>query len=184
MSVEKDLLMKRTFKSILLLLAIILSVTSFSACGEESETVSVTYSLGGGSISGDLPESYEKGDAPNFSKIVPKREHYDFVGWYIDGACTVAFRESAIEGDHVTLHAKWKAHEYNVFYELNGGTGEELPDKYNYGTALKISVLQPKKENYKFDGWYIDPEFKTLKTKIFPTDFGDITLHAKWSPVE
>ena len=174
---------KRSLKILSLLLAVVLSVSILSACGEESETVSVTYSLGGGRISGAVPESYEKGDAPDFSEIIPKREHYDFVGWYIDVSCTEKFRESAVTGNHVTLYAKWNAHKYNINYELNGGNGEELPTEYSYGTSLRISVLQPKRDNYKFDGWYTDAEFQNLKAKISPTDFGDITLYAKWSPV-
>ena len=176
--------MKRSLKFISLFLIAVLATAFLSACGEDGVTVSVTYSLGGGTLSGSAPESFEKGDAPDFSKIVPKRENYDFVGWYTDISCTAKFRESDIKGDHVTLYAKWSAHRYKITYELNGGMGDELPTEYNYGTSIRISVLQPKRENYTFDGWYTDAEFKTLKTKISPTDVGDITLYAKWSQVE
>jgi uncharacterized repeat protein (TIGR02543 family) len=48
--------------------------------------------------------------------------------------------------------------EYNIFYELNGGTNSRFnPDTYKTGEFVYLS--SPEKENYVFAGWYTDPEF-------------------------
>ena len=173
---------KSVLKPILLFSLILCAAVFFVSCGGDGQEVKVTYVLGGGSLPASAPESYEKGNAPNFSKIIPEREHHDFEGWYTNAVFTERFRASSVSGDHVTLYAKWNAHKYNITYELFGGDGSNLPEMYTYGTTLRVSVLQPKRGNYIFDGWYTDSGFENSITKISPTDYGDITLYAKWIP--
>ena len=70
--------------------------------------------------------------------------------------------------------------EYNIKYELNGGTNNENnPSSYNTGDTITLSF--PTKEDYMFMGWYTDSanEIKEIADKT-----GDLTLYAKWLPVE
>jgi len=69
--------------------------------------------------------------------------------------------------------------EYNIFYELNGGTNNpKNPDTYLTGKFLYL--YGPEKEGYVFAGWYKDPEF-TIRENIVRSDAeGDVTFYAKW----
>ena len=69
--------------------------------------------------------------------------------------------------------------EYNITYELNGGTNSsENPATYKEGEGVILFV--PEKEGYAFGGWYTDSEFSNAITQI--KDMAkDVTLYAKWT---
>ena len=73
--------------------------------------------------------------------------------------------------------------EYNIFYELNGGTNNlGNPDTYVSGKYLFLD--KPEKENCVFAGWYTDPEFTNkIGSYISKDSEGDVTLYAKWSDI-
>ena len=78
------------------------------------------------------------------------------------------------------LYAKFTANNYNIFYELDGGSnGEGNPDSYTYGIGV-ASLADAEKKGYTFEGWYADAEFTTQITSIDATQNGDVTLHAKF----
>lgn len=73
--------------------------------------------------------------------------------------------------------------DYTIAYELNGGTLEKAnPTAYNpYYPALALNA--PVKEEYGFVGWYRDADFaEDTRMENIPTgsDYGNITLYAKW----
>ena len=71
--------------------------------------------------------------------------------------------------------------EYNIKYELNGGTNNENnPSSYNTGDTIALSF--PTKEDYMFMGWYTNSTF-TNELKEIADKTGDLTLYAKWVPV-
>ncbi len=70
----------------------------------------------------------------------------------------------------------------NITYELNGGTNH--PDNaatYIYGIGLTLK--EASRDNYVFDGWYLDPNYasETKLSEITATDTGGKTLYAKWT---
>ena len=72
--------------------------------------------------------------------------------------------------------------EYNIFYELNGGTNNsENPATYKEGEHVHLAA--PKKEGYAFGGWYTDPEFKNRTSLIGSDSKGDVKFYAKWNDV-
>ena len=78
------------------------------------------------------------------------------------------------------LYAKFTANNYNIFYELDGGSnGEGNPDSYTYGIGV-ASFADAEKEGHTFEGWYADAEFTTQITSIDATQIRDVTLHAKF----
>ena len=80
----------------------------------------------------------------------------------------------------MVLYAKFTANNYNIFYELDGGSnGEGNPDSYTYGIGV-ASFADAEKEGYTFEGWYADAEFTTQITSIDATQIRDVTLHAKF----
>lgn len=69
---------------------------------------------------------------------------------------------------------------WTVKTELDGGTLEQqLPETYGYDTDI-ITLSEPKKDGYRFGGWYTDPQYKTAVTEFGGNTAADITLYAKW----
>ena len=123
---------------------------------------------------------------------------------------------------NTTLYAGWEVDVIEIIYELDGGensTNNPLSysikheptdrDIEQYGTydkaceytlADKVTLENPTKEGYEFDGWYTDAEFTnrvysidkvriteldktTLKTGVDGTEYyghAPLTLYAKW----
>lgn len=81
----------------------------------------------------------------------------------------------------ITLIAEWKIDEYEIIYELDGGTinqGKVGFYKYTTGATLPTNVT---KDGYTFDGWYLDNTFNGSKIEsIEPYSTGNKTLYAKW----
>ncbi len=73
--------------------------------------------------------------------------------------------------------------DYIITYELNGGTLKTAnPTAYNpFYPALALNA--PEREGYGFLGWYRDANFaENTRMENIPagSDYGNITLHAKW----
>ncbi len=69
---------------------------------------------------------------------------------------------------------------YTITYVLNGGTNSSQNPSY-YDANDAITLKDPSKLHYTFDGWYSDAAFKTRVTKIPRGSARDYTLYAKWS---
>ena len=115
----------------------------------------------------------------------PAKAGYIFEGWYKDGEFTTKVTE-IIQGStgNITLYAKWvKEGDYTITYELDGGTNaSENPASYNVESET-ITLKDPAKAGYTFEGWYKDGEFTTQVTEIIQGSTGDITLYAKWEQI-
>lgn len=115
----------------------------------------------------------------------PARRGYTFGGWYTDGS-TFAEDTKFNNGDKmpegdVTYYAKWTLIQYSITYNLNDGTNHaENPAEYNV-SSVKITLLEPSKTGYRFDGWYTDDTYSTKVTEIAAGSTGDVTLYAKWT---
>ena len=77
------------------------------------------------------------------------------------------------------FYAKWQAI-YNVTFVTNGGTSvASLQTGY-----IQTSPVTTKNDN-SFGGWYLDADFTEENKVTFPyTVTGDITLYAKWQPLQ
>lgn len=67
-----------------------------------------------------------------------------------------------------------------ISYETNGGL--TLNPQYLYKDDRNHYIdLRPKKEGYKFIGWYTEPSFTQVSKVAYGHDFKeDTTLYAKW----
>lgn len=72
---------------------------------------------------------------------------------------------------------------YTITYVLNGGTNNSAnPSTYTEEDTV-ITLQDPAREGYQFEGWYRDAAYSTRVTQIHGTDKCDIVLYAKWKPV-
>ena len=127
----------------------------------------------GGTFEGELPTSYTADLLPLALPTLTK-EGYEFQGWKLDKAVVKEIKEGTT-GD-LTLKAVWKALEWNVSFDLDGGefpgtyaTREEMVNDFmkDFGAFAKIEMTTPAQ--------YWAQE--TART----TFWKDAKMHAKWS---
>ena len=162
-----------------LVLALLLPTLILTSCG--GSTVSVRYMLNGGELEG-APESYNTASAPDFSKIVPTKENYEFGGWYVDKKLTTPFSPKNPGSDSVVLYAKWLGEEFSISYELDGGSLSNPISSYRYGERTVLHEIMPTKDNHVFVGWFTDAACTKRITTIDTETSGDMTLYAKFNP--
>jgi len=115
----------------------------------------------------------------------PTRRGFTFDGWYTDSnfAEDTRFNNGDTMPDHsVTFYAKWTRNTYTITYALDGGENAEgNPAEYNVETPT-ITLLNPTKTGYAFNGWYDNAAFAGEPvTQIAAGSVGDVTLYAKWT---
>lgn len=119
------------------------------------------------------------GDLPT-----PSRSNYSFLGWYIDADLSKQVTKDTkvtLLKDHM-LYAKWKANEYEIFLDANGGTILTTDKTVSYNeTYGKLPV--PVRANYTFDGWYTETSggVKITENSVVSALSSHI-LYAHWTP--
>ena len=161
-------------------------------------TYTISYNANGGTVS---PTSDTKTYATNLTLAVPTRTGYDFDAWYknydattktfsnpYDGASDI----SIVQGDTITVYAKWIPHQYTVDYNLGteaSGAGAMPPTSTitkTYGENLAVGTLQNPSvipNGYEFLGWYKEATFTNQWTGNDDlTSDGGVTvyIYAKW----
>ena len=125
----------------------------------------------------------------------PTKAGYIFDGWFLDegltkpASCSDWSKYYDVTGDF-TVYAKW-AEADTISFETNGGNdiSEIIVTKGStisiniYNTAIYLLgkwINKPTKENYEFDGWYLDSSFTTPLVDGYTTN-ESVTLYAKWA---
>ena len=128
------------------------------------------------------------GKAYKLKKNTFTRKGYTFAGWNTkkNGKGTTYKNKASIKNltatnkKTVTLYAQWKAVNYKITYNLNGGKNStKNPKKYTVATKT-ITLKKPTKKGYTFAGWYSDKKLTKKVTKIKKGTTGNIKLYAKW----
>ena len=109
----------------------------------------------------------------------PAKNGYAFSGWYSDSALKNAYTFSTIPANNITVYAKWALINYDITYNINGGTNGSNPAKYTI-TSSDITLKNPTKTGYEFKGWYTDSNYQNAITVITNGSFGNLELFAKW----
>ncbi len=161
-------------KGLLLLAALTLS-TGFFAC--EVPSVTLTFDAGEGSFKeGKTLTLIGKAGENLALPETPVREGYDLTGW--NPALPEKYPEKNTEYTAVWV----KEGDYTITYVNVDGATNENPASYNVETET-ITLKDPAKAGYTFEGWYKDGEFTTKVTEIPQGSTGDITLYAKWEQI-
>lgn len=181
----------------LILIVVMVSSLALFACDKEpnttptapefSKTYSITYELNGGTNTSGNPTSFtastETIKFENPTYMVNGLEAFHFMGWYdnaeFQGKKITELAKGSINDRK--YYAKWKAVDYTLTYETNGGINAmENPESYNYTTAT-FDLGTPIKSGYKFLGWYTDAEFETIPVvTIAEGSVGAYELFARW----
>ena len=147
----------------------------------ELVSYTITYELDGGTNAPENPESYNV-ETETITLKDPAKAGYTFEGWYMAEDFTGNAVTEIVQGTtgNITLYAKWvKEGDYTITYVNVDGAANENPASYNVETET-ITLKDPAKAGYTFEGWYMDGEFTDEITEIPQGSTGNITLYAKW----
>ncbi len=170
--------------------------------------VTVSFVTNGGSTI-DLMSVNEDGYIDT-SKVKTSRYGWDFEGWYANELLTIKIEDLATYKFEKasTIYAKWRLHRYTITYELDRGVNNpnnpteyvikhakaedetwekdfdkttNLPIPNSDSMMGKVTIYEPTREGYEFDGWYDNPEMTGEKiTTLNTSEPTDIVLYAKW----
>ena len=88
--------------------------------------------------------------------------------------------------NNVTLYAQWKASNYTIKFDANGGTGSMGNQTATYDTALNLSANRFARPTYTFLGWSKDKDAATASysnsqsVKNIGSAGTTVTLYAVW----
>ncbi|MDO5331946.1 MAG: InlB B-repeat-containing protein, partial [Bacillota bacterium] len=119
------------------------------------------------------------------------RDHYIFRGWYSasDYSGGEWTRVDKMQGEDLTLYAKWEAKVYSINYVMNEGQWVSTTSivanyssfEYDGGDVYLPIITQIKRTNYVFLGWYDNEGLTGTQLKeVSGTHPGDITVYAAW----
>ena len=113
----------------------------------------------------------------------PTRAGYDFEGWHlirIDGPVIHDNDEVTTNSNH-SLQAGWKAKNYTITFNANGGTVNAIPMTVTFDSAIG-TLPTPTRPNYKFDGWYTAATGGNKYTSVSKYNIADdTTFYAHWT---
>lgn len=140
----------------------------------------VTYNANGGY--GELASQRKiQGIDMTISYNVPTRDEYTFTGWALSAnSNTVTYRpgDKYKEDKDITLYAVWVEKEYNIEYELNGGTVTGNPTKYVKSDTIVLK--NPTRVGYNFTGWTGTDLDGVTKYVVIENKTGDRKYTANW----
>ena len=136
----------------------------------EINTYTVTFNNDGNITTQEIDYN-QKAVKPNN----PSKEHYDFIGWYLDNS-TTEFNFNTPITANITLYAKYTLSKYTVTFNVNGGSlVQNQQIEYNK-LANEVTTT---KQHYTFEGWYTDSSLTNEFNFTTPIT-ENITLYAKW----
>ncbi|MDC0559144.1 InlB B-repeat-containing protein, partial [Candidatus Izimaplasma bacterium] len=164
-----------------LIIPVLLLILILSGCGTEEYKVEFR-TLGGT----EIDSIYFVGDESLLLPNDPTKAEYTFGGWYIDDTLSDEFNTGSNVTENLILYAKWipidiVLNEYIVTFNPLGGSSIDSIIVDEGGHVLLPE--DPVKEGYVFSNWYYD---ETLYSRYMPSSLvnEDITLYAKWDPIQ
>ena len=156
------------------------SDTIFYAAWTKAVTYTVTYNANGhGKTKVDFV-NVTKGQTLTEPPAPTPDNGYEYTGWCVNAACNTHFNFNTEIKENYTLYADWKAIDYTITYNLNGGTNSKNnPATYTIERE-KIELQIPEKTGYDFLGWYYDKNFEERAKQITHGSTGAKTFYAKW----
>lgn len=150
------------------------------------EIFTITYAAGEGEgegITGEVATGTKtEGENATLSSVGFARDGYTQIGWKTeDASATFDMGATYTTDASVTLYPIWELETYNITYHNIEGATNPNPTTYTV-EDLPITLNDPTKAGYTFEGWYIDALFTGdpitgIETRLSE---GDGDLYAKW----
>lgn len=154
--------------------------TSFEAQWKPTK-YTITYNLQGGTVSTENRTSYTI-ETDTFTLNNPTKPGYEFLGWTGSNGTTPQKTVTITKGStgDRTYTANWKAIDYTITYDLQGGSVTGNPTTYNIDTPT-FTLKNPTRAGYKFLGW-TGSNGATKQTTVTVTKgtTGDLSYTAHW----
>lgn len=122
-----------------------------------------------------------------FELKAPTKEGYTFGGWFTEWACdgTAITTHSGLSDIQLNFYAKWLPDSNSIFYYTGENKDESVTNSNpaTYETGAEITLKNPSRSGYTFEGWYTDAE-RTVAAEIpaiKTTDSGVREFYAKWT---
>lgn len=121
-------------------------------------------------------QTIKHNELANLPSEEPKKEGFNFVGWYVNKELTQKFDETKPITKETSIYAKFKPIVYNVtFYNgVDVITTKEV--EFNNTVSLPNA---PEKNDFNFVGWYSDNALTTAYDKATKIT-GDTDIYAKY----
>lgn len=120
--------------------------------------------------------THKKGTVLNIYGNDPKREHYNFMGWYTARTGGTRIGTNYTINTDVTHYAQWTLKNYTVRFMDGTKVLRTVSVKYN-NTIGQLTT--PTKTGYVFKGWYTASQGGT-KVNTSTRILGDTTFYAQW----
>lgn len=149
----------------------------------------IEYVLNGGQFDIQPQDTFTVEDS-TFIVATPTKQGYTFAGWVFNGepAKVTLIFEPSQHFDDVTFEATWTLVDYNITYDLGGGTlpdGESNPLSYNAETD-SFTLVNPIRNGYNFLGWTgsngDEPQLTVTIDKN--SSFEDLNFIANWETID
>lgn len=145
-----------------------------------ANSYTITFDSKGGSSVTSITQNY--GTAVT-KPAEPTRNGYAFGGWQKNG---LDYTISNMPAENITLTAIWNVVNYNIIYEVSGGTNAvENPTSYNIESGNIALTDASVKTGYTFENWYTDSKFtqesKVTGIAIAQGSTGAKSFYAKWT---
>ena len=159
------------------------SQTLYAVWAENENSVVFNANGGSGSMN---PQTIKTNATANLNACTFTRNGYIFAGWATSASGSVVYPDNAAytmgTNAQYTLYAVWTVSDYKITYELNGGSNNlSNPVGYNVNSNT-ITLQNPTRTGYTFDGWYSDASFRTECNSIPSGSTGAKTFYASWTP--
>ena len=152
-----------------------------------ANTYTVTFSANGGEGT-DTTQNFTFGTAQALTQNTFTRTGYSFTGWAKSENATQAEyadeAEFSTPAQNTALYAVWKANEYTITFEANGGNPATATQKVAFGTTAKLEANSFTRAGYRFASWNTAQDGSGASYSdggdFAVTEANDITLYAQW----
>ena len=155
--------------------------TSFTSC---AGTTDASATLNAGSES----TTFKAGYTANTALTAVAATGYTFTGWYTDSKVSSELESTVNPTGATTYYAYYKANQYTVKFNANGGTGTMSDQSYAYGVSQALTANTFTRTGYTFAGWNTKADGTGTKytdkqsvRNLSSTDGATITLYAQWT---
>lgn len=143
------------------------------------EEYTISYEIGeGANLSSNAPVKFKEGKGSEVKLPKPSKSGYIFLGWYENDVLV----EALTENRDYALVAKWDVAEtFEVLLKVDGVLYESFSVVEGETLADVELPENPVKEDYRFDGWYLNDEKFNFETTVVTSD---LELNAKFTQVK